>query len=522
MESIYAQLPRRFNVASYFVESKIVEERLDSQAFLFCGGSLTFHQVQHYTRRMAAFLQGLGLEWEQRVALLLPDSPELAISFWGSIWAGAVPVPINTAYQIDDIRYILEDCRAKVVVTNQEWRNRLTDQLASFQERIVVVDENLPLLSVLQTIPQEPEAAATTRDDVAFWLYTSGSTGRPKGVVHLHHDMVVCTELYAKGILGLRAGDVIYSVAKIPFAYGLGNTLYMPLAVGATSVLSDGSNAFDIIADLHRYRPTVFFAIPGVYASLLNAQRVASLDTSSLRLCVSAAEQLPSSLWHKWREYYGLEICEGIGTTELLHIFLSNTPDHCKPGSSGRCVPGYTTRIVDEHGIAVPPGVVGDLEVGGESLMAGYWNRHQETREAIFGEYMKTGDRYIADEDGNYYFAGRRDDSFRINGHWILPFEVEDVLLQFAGIQDAAVLAEVNESKGRAAVVAYIALQAETAASPELEKELRKHLKQKLAHHKVPNHFFFVPTIARTATGKIDRHRLRKQALFLTQEGDLR
>ena len=521
MESIYAQLPRHFNVASYFIENALLEGRLNSPAYLFPEGSLSFGEVKRSVRHMAAFLQELDLEWEQRVALLLPDSPELVIAFWGSVWAGAVPVPINTAYRPDDIRYILEDCRAKVVVTNRAWRDQLADHLTAFQERLVVVDEPPSLLSLLDTVTREPDAATTTRDDVAFWLYTSGSTGRPKGVIHLHHDMVVCAELYAKHILGLHADDVAYSVARIPFAYGLGNTLYMPMAVGAAAVLSDAVNAFDVIADIHRYRPSIFFGIPGVYAALLNVQELAPLDPSSLRLCVSAAEQLPPSAWYRWRERFGLEICEGIGTTELLHIFLSNKPGQCKPGSSGRDVPGYMVRIVDERGTPVQPGDVGDLEVGGESLMLGYWNRHQETREAIYGDYMKTGDKYFADEDGYYYFAGRRDDRFRVNGQWVLPFEVEDVLLQYPGVQDAAVIAEVDEEKGQARVIAYITLHPDTVPSVDLERLLKKHAKQRLSHVKVPQRILFVPAIQRTATGKIDRQYLRKQALSVTKEVEI-
>lgn len=518
MKSLYAQLPHRLNVASYLIENKLLEGYAHNQAYLFRDGSLSFGQLRQYVSHMAALLQELGLEWEQRVALLLPDSPELAIAFWGGVWAGAVPVPINTAYSLDDIRYILEDCRAKIIVTNRAWRDQFPDQLSTFQERLLLVDDTPSLLPLLETLTQEPAAAATTRDDVAFWLYTSGSTGRPKGVIHLHHDMLICTELYAKNILGMHSGDLTYSVATIPFAYGLGNTLYMPLSVGATAILANASNAFDIIADLHYYHPTLFFAIPGIYSAILNIQELAPLDASSLRLCISAAEQLPPSLWYKWREHFGHEICEGIGTTELLHIFLSNTPGQCKPGSSGRCVPGYTTRVVDVQGVQVPPGTIGDLEVGGESLMTGYWNRHQETREAIFGEYMKTGDKYFVDEEGNYYFAGRHDDSFRINGHWILPFEVEDALLQYSGVQDTAVLATVDEQIGQVRVVAYIVLNPEIAPSVELERSLKKHTKQLLPHYKVPSHFIFVPAIQRTATGKIDRHRLRKQATSVIKE----
>jgi len=513
MESIYAQLPRTLNIAAYFIEENLRNGRGDAPVYLYQNNVLTYRQVHTSVKRMAALLQTLGVEWENRIALLLPDSPELVISFWGSVWTGAVPVPINTAYRQNDIAYILEDCRARVLVTTREWRDRLLTHSFPFLRHRLVVDEPPTLMTALEIVQQEPEAAATTRDDAAFWLYTSGSTGQPKGVIHLHHDMLVCAELYARNTIGLREDDLIYSIAKVPFAYGLGNTLYMPMAVGAAAILSDAPNAFDIVADIHRYRPTVFFGIPSIYSAILNIQELSPLDPSSLRLCISAAEQLPPSIWYRWRDRFGLEICEGIGTTEMLHIFLSNQPGKCKPGSSGQVVPGYTVRVVDEAGNLADPATVGDLEVGGESLMQGYWNRHQETREAIFGDYMKTGDKYLVDADGYFYFVGRRDDRFRVQGQWVLPFEIEDALLQYAGVQDVAVVAEVDESKDLAQVVAYVALGPEVAATATFERELKKHARQKLAHFKIPQRILFVDSIQRTATGKIDRKRIRLQVL---------
>ena len=509
MESIYERLPRDFNVAAYFLEENLKHGRAEATAYLSKSGRLSYGQVRTYVSRMGVLLANQWVEWENRVSLLLHDSPELVISFWGAIWAGAVPVPINTAYRLDEIAYILQDCRAKVLVTTGAWRARLSDQLPPSLRHIVVADEEPRLLATLDAVVREPEAAATTKDDSAFWLYTSGSTGRPKGSIHLHHDMVVCAELYGRNTIGLREGDLVYSIAKIPFAYGLGNTLYFPLLVGAAAVLSDALNAFDVIADLHTYRPSVFFGIPSIYSAILNVQEIARLDATSIRLCVSAAEQLPPSIWYRWRERFGLEICEGIGTTELLHIFLSNTPGKAKPGSSGQVVPGYEVRVVDEAGQPVAPGEVGDLEVGGESLMQGYWNRHRESRTAIFGETMKTGDKYLVDAEGYFYFAGRADDRFKIQGQWVLPFEVEDMLLQYPGVLDAAVTAETAEYEDLPHIVAYIVLQPGMEATAGLEQELRKHGRRKLPHFKVPRTVFFVESLERTATGKIDRKRLR-------------
>jgi benzoate-CoA ligase family protein len=512
MDSIYESLPRTFNCAAFFIEEKNLRcGRENAAVYLYQDKTFTYGQIHSYVRRMATMLGKLNVEWENRVALLLPDRPELAISFWGCIWGGAVPVPINTAYRLDDISYIIEDCRAKVLVTTSQWRNRLPPHISPFLQHIVIIDEAPTLFTVLNDITQETEAAMTTKDDVAFWLYTSGSTGRPKGVIHLHHDMVACAQLYARDTIGLQQNDVIYSVAKIPFAYGLGNTLYMPMEVGAAAILSDATNAFGIIADIHRYRPTVFFAIPSIYAALLNVENLTSLDASSLRMCISAAEQLPPSLWYRWRDQFNLEICEGIGTTELLHIFLSNLPGQCKPGSTGKPLPGYTVRVVDEEGNPAAPGVPGNLEVGGESLMLGYWNRHQETCKAIFGNCMKTGDTYLVDAEGYFYFTGRADDRFRVNGQWILPVEIEDVLLQYPGVYDVAVVPDVNKQDDLTQVAAYIVLKTDVEITPTLEQNLKKHVKRKLLHYKVPRQIFFVDAIERTATGKIDRKRLRRQ-----------
>ena len=510
MESIYERLPRTFNVASYYIEEQSRAGKADAPAFLYDGGRLTYQELRSSVSRMAALLQEWGVEWEDRLALLLPDGPELAIALWGGIWAGAVPVPINVAYREDDIAYIIADCRAKILITTSAWRERLSAKPSPFIQRVVAVDEAPPLLTRLSQVTDEPGAAATTKDDSAFWLYTSGSTGRPKGAIHLQHDMVVCAELYGKATIGLREGDIIYSVAPIPFAYGLGNTLYFPLAVGAAAVLADTGNAFDVIATIERYRPTVFFGIPSMFKAILDVADIARFDASSLRLCLSAAESLPPSIWHRWRERFGLEICEGIGTTELLHIFLSNRPGKVKPGSTGQVVEGYDVRVVDSSGNAVIPGEVGDLVVGGESLMAGYWNRHQETRAAIYGESMRTGDKYFADEQGYFYFAGRGDDRFKIGGQWVLPLEVEDVLLQHESVLDAAVVAEQGEDQ-LPHVVAFIALKPGKTASTVLERDLKRHSRQHLAHFKSPQRIVFVEEVLRTATGKIDRKRLRAQ-----------
>ncbi|MEA5503573.1 benzoate-CoA ligase family protein [Halotia wernerae UHCC 0503] len=505
------QIPDIFNVAAYFWESNFTQILSEKVAFYYQDQTYAYAQVKSFIQRTAKLLANLGLDRENRLAILLPDSPEFAFVFWAAIWIGAVPVPINTACSVDEIQYILQDSRAKVLLTNQELQQRLTPIQSQFLRQVLLTDGEHPFLSLLSQHTDEPQPdAQTCRDEPAFWLYTSGSTGKPKGVIHSHQSMVVCAEQYGKATLGLDANDITYSVAKMPFAYGLGNTLYMPMAVGAATVLSDAKNAFDIIADIQRYQPTVFFGIPSAYASILSVHNISPLDVSSLRLCVSAAEQLPKSIWHNWFQTYKQEICEGIGTTEFLHIFLSNRVGECKPGTSGYPVLSYQVEIVDDNGFPCPPGQIGDLRVSGESLMLGYWNRLQKTREAIYGKTMRTGDKYVCDADGYFRFMGRKDDLFKVNGQWISPLEIEDVLHQHPHILEVAVVPESNQGEQLTQIVAYVSLQPGQVPSPELENNIRRFTIQRLPHFKTPKTVKFVEKLPRTSTEKIHRKLLGK------------
>lgn len=511
------ELPNIFNAADYFVEGNLHKGNGSRVAFYHQDDTYTYSSVCNNVRACAGLLSELGLERENRLAILLPDSPEFVFAFWGAIWLGAVPVPINTACTTDDIQYILQDSRAKILLTTQEWQEKLVPIQSKFLRSSLLTDGEKPFKSLLTQQTTELKPAETSRDEPAFWLYTSGSTGRPKGVIHAHKSMVVCTELYGNHTLGLKPDDITYSVAKMPFAYGLGNTLYMPMAVGGASVLSDATNAFDVIADIHRYRPTILHGIPALYASILAVHDITPLDVSCIRLCASAAEQLPRTIWQKWQETYGLKIYEGIGTTELLHIFLSNRPGECRPGSSGRPVPGYDVRILDENGLPVPPGEIGSLQVRGKSLMLGYWNRLAETRESLYGESMSTGDKYLCDEDGYFCFMGRKDDFFKVSGQWISPFEIEDVLLQHESVLDVAVVPKSDGSELNQAI-AYISLKSEFPESPELEDSIRKFAKSQLPHFKAPKTICFLADLPRTPTGKIHRKALLKESLAMRLE----
>ena len=527
------EIPDVFNLAAYLLDGNLKRGNGDKVAFCDKESAYTYSQLNNLVRRSASLLAKLGVERENRVGILLPNSIESIVFFLGAIWLGAIPVPINPACSIEEIKYILQDSRLKVLLTSQAWaeklelsrqlfverngenvfnRDRSSNSLVSdYLRQVLLVDGEQTFLSLLEDSPEITTCAPTSPDEAAFWLYTSGSMGKPKGVIHAHRSALMCIERYAKGILGLNQKDIIYSVANIAFAYGLGNSLYFPLAVGATSVLSDANNAFDIIEDIHQYRPTVFFGIPSVYARILEIQEIAALDSSSLRLCVSAAEQLPKSIWQEWQDRHGLEICEGIGTTEFLHIFLSNRLGESRSGSSGRPVPGYDVRVVNENGLTCEDEEIGELQVSGDSLMLGYWNQLQKTRQAIYGNTMRTGDKYKRDRDGWFYFMGRGDDLFKVNGQWISPLEIEAVLYQHPQVLEVATVPEYSNGDRLTEISAYISLKSEQQPDVEIERSIRTFAKQHLPHFKTPKQICFVESLPRTSTGKVHRQRLKHQ-----------
>jgi benzoate-CoA ligase family protein len=514
MNEIRERRPDVFNIAAYLLESNLERGNGGKIAIYDQDRTYTYSQLNSLVRRSAKLLTKLGLERENRVGILLPNRLESAIFFLGAIWLGAVPVPINPACSLAEINYILQDSRIKVLLTNQAWQEKVSLS-SDYLSQVLLVDGKQPFLSLLEDCPELTTYAATSPDEAAFWLYTSGSTGQPKGVIHAHQSVLVCVKQYAESILSLNEKDILYSVANIAFAYGLGNSLYFPIAVGAASVLSDANNAFDIIDDIQRYRPTVFFGIPSVYAKILELKEIAALNSSSLRLCVSAAEQLPKSIWQEWTKVHGLEICEGIGTTEFLHIFLSNRLGESKPGSSGRPIPGYDVQVVDDCSLPCRDDEIGELEVRGESLMLGYWNQLQKTRQAIYGNMMRTGDKYKRDRDGFFWFMGRGDDLFKVNGQWISPLEIEEVLHQHQQVLEVAVVPEYDGGDRLTEIVAYISLKSEQQPGVEIEKSIRQFAKQHLPHFKTPKQIYFVESLPRTSTGKIHRLLLKQKQFNL-------
>lgn len=513
VQDIYQRLPELFNVSEYFIRTCNTDVgRVHKPALLYEDEVYTYGQLEQQIQRYGHALLQSGIEMEQRIAILLPDQPAYVFAFWGAIRAGIVPVLVNTRLHIDDILYILEDSRVRLLITNRKWKNDLSLLKSPWLKNVLLVDGDAHSEESLYTLTSQAEdglsTAPTNRDDIAFWLYTSGSSGRPKGVMHLHHDMVICMEQYGKQTLGINEQDVIFSVAKLSFAYGLGNSTFLAFGAGATSILSDVQNAFEIAELIQRFRPTLFFAVPSAYLSLLQISDIISLDTSFIRICVSAGEVLPKTLWYQWNEKLGNEILEGLGTTELLHIFISNKLGQVKPGSTGLAVPGYSVSVVDEHDNCVALGKVGELMVCGESLMQGYWNRHGESQRVMQGSCMKTGDKFYQDEEGFFWYVGRSVDLFKVNGLWVRSHEVENMLLLHPKIKEVSVTGE-NSDDQLTKIAAYVVLQPEVEMTETLSLEFIRFMKSRIDHYKCPNRFYYVNEIPKGPTGKIDRIRLR-------------
>jgi benzoate-CoA ligase len=510
------EVPDRFNAATFFVDRHIAEGRGGKVAFLHEEGELTYAGLQELVNRAGNALRGLGVEPEQRVLCLLLDSPAFLASFWGAIKIGAVPIPINTMMRGQDYLYFLNDSRARVAVISEPLLAEAGPILAQarYLKQVVVVGKpgagQIGFDPWLAKASSTLEAVDMSKDDACFWLYSSGSTGFPKGAVHLQHDMVVCSDTYALQVLGITPEDRTFSAAKLFFAYGLGNNMYFPMRVGAQGVLYPHRPLPEAMFEvIHRHKPTIFFGVPTLYAAMLQVKEAEKrYDLSSLRRCVSAGEALPEAIYNRWRERFGVEILDGIGTTEILHIFLSNPPGRARPGSTGLAVPGYEARIVDDDGLPVPQGEIGNLRVKGDSNMAYYWNQHEKTKATVFGEWIHTGDKYYQDADGYFWYCGRADDMLKVGGIWVSPVEVENTLVGHAAVLEAAVVGH-EDTDRLVKPKAFVVLKDGHAATPALEDELKAFVKDKLAPYKYPRWIEFVPELPKTATGKIRRFKLR-------------
>lgn len=519
------QLPTIFNVATHFVDRHIHEGRGGRIAYECGDERVTYQQLFECVNRAGNALKKLGVRQEERVGLLLLDTPEFPYCFFGGIKIGAVPIPINTKLKPQEYEYVLNDSRARVLIVSEAL---LPQILAMAKEKLrylksIVVFGKAPegmesLQQLLDDSSPELEPEPTTKDDAAFWLYSSGSTGFPKGCVHLHHDMVVCAELYAKNILKITENDRFFSVAKMFFAYGLGNGLYFALSVGATSILWPGTpsppNIFSII---EKHKPTLFFSVPSNYSTLLSYYREGGpeFDLSTVRNAVSAGEALPATLYYRFKERFGVEILDAIGSTEALNMFIANRPGAVRPGSSGQIMPGYEARIVDENGQDVPDGEIGSLLIKGDSVCAYYWNQHEKTKDTIQGHWIRTGDKYYRDPDGYYWYVGRNDDMMKVKGMWVSPTEIESILMEHPMVQEAAAIGDADGNQ-LVKPTAYVVLKNGPNNTPQMIEEIRQHVLSKLAAYKCPQIFEVVTELPKTATGKIQRYKLRQSASATT------
>jgi len=515
----YDALPRRFNAAGHFVDRHVAEGRGERVALVSDGLRITYREVLAQVNRVGNALRRLGVRMEDRVPMLLPDCPEFAATFWGAMKIGAIPVPLNPLLGAAELEYVLDDTRAEIAIVDATLVPAIDAVRPRLQLRHVVVvggapGNHLAFEELVAGECPELEPAPTTKDDVAFWLYTSGTTGAPKAAVHLQHDMVVCCETYARSVLAIQPGDRCYSAARLCFAYGLGNALYFPFHVGAAAVLDrerpTPARIGEIVA---RERPTLFFAVPATYGALVRAAEAgaASCDFASVRCCVSAGEPLPKPLYDRWKERFGVELLDGLGSTELCHIVISNRPGCVRPGSSGTLVPGYDAKIVDDEGHEVPPSEVGHLIVKADSACAGYWNQHALTAETFVGKWVRTGDRCFRDADGAFWYVGRSDDMFKVSGIWVSPIEVESALLEHPAVAEAAVVAAPDDDH-LAKPLAFVVLAPGHSPTPPLEAELKDLASARVGRRKAPRWVVFVPELPKAATGKIQRFRLRELA----------
>jgi benzoate-CoA ligase len=519
-------VPEIFNAATHFVDRNVASGRGSHVAIESGDKRITYDEVLRNVNRCGSALRRLGVRPEERIMLLLLDGPEFVYSFFGAIKIGAVPIPLNTMWKAADYRHVIRDSRAAALIVSEELLFAIEDlpaaERGSLRHIIVVggggVTHYHTAFGVLLARGSDECAAEPThRDAPAFWLYSSGSTGAPKGCVHLQHDMVICAELFGKGVLGIRPDDRCYSVAKLFFAYGLGNALYFPFSVGATTILWPAAptpaNVFPLI---ERHRPTLLFSVPTGYAMLMafgkpEGGERPDYDLSSIRLAVSAGEALPAAVYERFKQRYGVDIIDGIGSTETLHMFMSNRPGAIRPGSSGRIVAGYAARLLDDAGAPVPPGEVGNLWVRGDSTCACYWNQHGKTKDTIEGHWIRTGDKYTVDDDGYYWYQGRVDDMLKVGGQWVSPVEVENVLVSHPAVLECGVIGR-QDHDGLVKSMAFVVLRASYDGTPELAKELQQYVRTQLAAYKRPQWVHFVGELPKTPTGKIQRFRLRELA----------
>jgi len=497
-------LPERYNVGADLVERNLKAGRGGKVAIHSATKDVTYQELFQLACGAAHELRDLGVRREERVVIAGYDSPGWVAAFLGAIRLGAIPVPVNPLLQrSEDYDHYIDDSLARVVVVDANTEEKLKPAVAraAGAPRMLRADQVAP--------GPEVAAAPTRKDDMAFWLYSSGSTGKPKAVVHLQHDIPYTCATYGEQVLGITESDITFSTTGLFHAYGFGNNLTMPYWVGASTVLHAGRHTpATVLEIIEKRRPTLFFSAPTLYNAILNFEGASSRNLSSIRRCVAAAEALPAEVWRRWKDAFGLIILDGVGSTEMLHIYCSNRLGDVRPGSSGKPVPGYELKILDDDRGPVPPGEAGDLYVKGDSALALYWAQHEKTKSSVLGEWFFTGDRYRVDEDGFYWYEGRSDDMIKVSGLWVSPIEIESVLMEHPAVAESAVVG--LSVDGFTKIKAFVITKGNAVAGDPLAAELQEHCKSRLQRFQYPHLVEFVPELPKTVTGKIQRYKLRE------------
>ncbi|MBM3352620.1 MAG: benzoate-CoA ligase family protein [Betaproteobacteria bacterium] len=495
---------RDYNAAEDLVFGNLKAGRAGKPAYIDDAGQCTYGELADRVNRFGSHLLSLGLRMEDRILLAMHDTIDWPVAFLGAIKAGIVPIAVNTLLTPKDYEYMLSDSRARALLVSPP----LWPQFEPFAAKLPLLKHILkpPFAEVIARADPELEPAPTTRDDACFWLYSSGSTGMPKGTVHVHSSMRLSAELYAKGVLGLGEADLCYSAAKLFFAYGLGNSLSFPLAAGATTVLmAERPTPEAVFKRLAGHKPTLFYGVPTLYAAMLASPAFPGKAELGLRQCISAGEALPPQISKSFKEKTGVEILDGIGSTEMLHIFLSNRPGELRYGTTGKAVPGYQLKLVDEQGGPVKPGELGELLIKGPTAANLYWNNRAKSRSTFVGEWTRSGDKYTQDADGFFVYGGRSDDMLKVSGIWVSPAELEAALVSHEAVLEAAVVGHEDEHK-LVKPKAFVVLKPGRQATV---LELQNYLKSSLAPYKYPRWIEFATELPKTATGKIQRFKLR-------------
>ncbi|HEX7332749.1 MAG TPA: benzoate-CoA ligase family protein [Pyrinomonadaceae bacterium] len=517
---MYPSFPERFNMADYFLYHNLEEGRENKVCLYFEDRQWKYGEVARLSNQTGNALREAGANIEDRVLMVLPDCPEFVWTWFGAARIGSVITMVNPLLPVADYEYYLDYTRAKVAVVHQSVWQVFAEAAASaryLRSVLVVGESELPQSDKLRWASfndtvngasDECLPADTRRDDIAIWLFTSGSTGHPKGAVHLQHDLPFNTEVFAKATMGVNADDLTVSVPKLFFGYATGTNLLFPFAVGgATALFAERSTAEKLFEVIKRYRPTILTTVPTMINSMLNVPGATAEDVSSLRFCYSAGEALPKELYERWMNAFGVDICDGIGSAEMFHIYITNRPGDIKPGSLGRIVDGYEARIVDADSKEVPTGEMGTLKIKGDSAALCYWNAHEKSKETFAGDWCTTGDQFHVDENGYYWYHGRTDDMLKVSGVFVAPAEIENCLLQHEAVLECAVVG--HESDGLVKPKAFVVLREGYFRGDQLAEEIKQFVKDSIAIYKYPRWVEFVDSLPKNDRGKIDRKKLK-------------